>query len=123
MVAVTLLLAVGSLGGTVALQPEAAELARLLGLKRSLDALRAGTVAPGAGSAREEVTRRVLQAGFEADSAIAQIQEEQAAVAEVLSALQADRDARVGTLNLGAGVFAAGASMKQGLLALLESAR
>ena len=113
MVALALVLAVGSAdaSGARPVAPDAAEAAGLLGLEHSLEAVRAEGTARAPPSSREEITRRVLQASFEADSAIAQIQEEQAAVAEVLGALQSEHDARLGTLNLAAGVFAAGAAV------------
>jgi hypothetical protein len=98
-----------------AVPPEAAEMAQLLGLERTLEDLLDGSSRADTASRRDELTRRVLQASFEVDSAIAQIQEEQAALGELLSAIQSDRDARVGILNIAAGVFAAGAAVGTGM--------
>ena len=95
-------------------QADALEAAQLLGLTNQLAGLSAGNLANPA-AAREEVARRILGASFEVDSAIAAIQDEQAAVAEALAALQSDRDARLGTLNLAAAVFAAGAAVGTGM--------
>jgi hypothetical protein len=89
---------------------DVAEMTRLLGVERTFQDLLDGT-RPDTMSLRDQLTRRVLQASFEADSAIAQIQEEQAALGEQLTAIQSDRDARIGILSVAAGVFAAGAAV------------
>jgi hypothetical protein len=90
-------------------------MARLLGVELLLDDLHTESGRPDASARRDELTRRVLKASFEADSAIAEIQREQAALGELLSAIQGDRDARIGVLNIAAGVFAAGAAVGTGM--------
>src|ERR671931_1797758 len=94
---------------------EAAEMARLLGLERTIEELRAQNAGADASSLRADVTYRVLDANLEVDSAIAEIQEEQTALADVTDALQSTRDSRVAVLNLAAGVFAAGAAVGTGM--------
>ena len=94
---------------------EAVEMARLLGLERTIEELRAQNAGAEASSLRVDVTYRVLDANLEVDSAIAEIQEEQTALADVTDALQSTRDSRVAVLNLAAGVFAAGAAVGTGM--------
>jgi hypothetical protein len=88
--------------------PDVLEMARLLGIEDLL---------PGArGPAeRDRAVRHVLQASLEVDTVIADIQDEQAEIGELLAALQADHDARLGVLNLAAGIFAAGAAVGTGM--------
>jgi hypothetical protein len=69
-----------------------------------------GAAASDAAMRRQEVTRRVVQASFDVDSAIADIQQEQAALGPVTNALQSNRDARLTVLNIAAGVLAVGAA-------------
>lgn len=97
------------------LRPEAAALVPLLEVDRSVAALCAGATGDDAAAARATLTERALQASLEVDSAIAELQDEQTSIADLVDALQSARDARVTWLNAGAGILAAGAAVGTGM--------
>jgi hypothetical protein len=97
------------------LRPEAVELVPLLGVEPSVAALCAGAADQEDGAARGALTERAVQASLEVDSAIAAIQEEQTSISDQIDALRSARDARVGWLNAGAGILAAGAAVGTGM--------
>jgi hypothetical protein len=94
-------------------RPEAAEFAPLLALEGTVAALCEGS--GNVEAARTALTGRILHADLEVDAAIAALQEEQAAIGNLTDAIQSKRDARVTTLNVASGIFAAGAAVGTGL--------
>jgi hypothetical protein len=96
-------------------RPESAEMAHILGIERMVQELSNASSGSDASTLRADLAGRVLEASFEVDSAISEIAEEQSALVDVSEAIQSSRDARVGVLNLAAGVFAAGAAVGTGM--------
>jgi hypothetical protein len=95
--------------------PEVAEIARLVHVEPIVEALHHEKNPAALSPLRDELTRRVLLASLEADSAIAQVHEERSVLVDLMNAIGSERDARVGILTVAAGVFAAGAAVGTGM--------